>query len=345
MAIAAAFAAMAVGVMLLLLAYGGIGLSNWLAELMRGLPYIGGGLSDFFSNHVAKAFGIVLSWAEWAISGVIEIVSAPIHWLSVNDRTAAYFSGQTADAVNALTDGAATAIGRINAWMGKETARFGTYLIGLPSAVAIGLAGALGVTWIRDHQVPQAQQAAESHAGAYTDARVNASTTAWQGAVASARHQALADLNHERDRAIGAEGAIDGHVTQVERGLTRTIDGIEANVRTIEDVQIRGIDETLTEIQDVTIPQVRAESKAATEALAATVAAEGVRLDCLDPLCSSGFSGLIGSLAAGAELLLLLEFMGQAIRDPQGATGAVVAIGREVQRDATVLVSPFTGAL
>ena len=226
-----------------------------------------------------------------------------------------------------------------------------TSLAGATSSLATRLAvaaatasGAMSLAqYLRSTAIPQARASAVAQAEAYTASRVTAEEQARARAVADARAAAVALEQAEATARRAGDAQVAATAAAAAAAIRAALAQLSTHVRTETDVRVGNLEDELTTVRTRTIPQEVTRAKAAEAALVAELTVAKAALQCLAPLCGSGYANLIGQLLAGAELLLLLELVGQAVRDPEGTAREVAGAGEGLYQTVHGFLAPFIG--
>lgn len=341
---AVAVGAVFIGLALALLAFAVFWLLREpLEAVLRGIPAIGGGLASAVSNGINS----VASWANGvigpAIQPILNVILVPIQgataFVSMTVAAIEYLMHQ----VKLVTDAAAGAVGRVATDASQALVRVATATATAVAAGASALAANNLGKLIRYTLLPAAQAAAVAAAATFTRAQVGAEAAERAQAVAKAQAAAQAATAAEQLARQRADQQGAAAAQAAAAALAAALAGLSVHVRTETDAKVGSLEGELTDIRTRAIP---AETERATTAELALTAELGVAteaLRCLDPLCAGGFSGLVGNLLAGAELLALLELVGQGVRDPQGTAREVAGITAGVHDVIAGMLSPFVG--
>lgn len=330
-------------ILLILVFAAGVFLEKPLVYLIGKVPVVGGSIADWVHRGIDGLIGLAQGWAAAAAKPFLDFVMGLISGFTALATTAVASSEASMDATRAVQNATADAMDRRIAAEAGLASRIGNLFLNLSGATLALLTAKLGIDAIRHTQIPQAQAAATSAANSYTVTHVNAEATIRAQAIAAARAELLVRISAVERADQAATASLSTTLAGYRTATDARIRGIEAGVRELEDVRVRGIEDELTTIRDVTIPKVIADERAATATLTATLETVAGDVACLNPLCASGYSGLVNQLLQGAELLALLELVGSALHDPSGTARQVSGMVKSVHDDASALLSPVLG--
>lgn len=330
-------------ILLVLVFAAGVFLEKPLVYLLGKVPVVGGTIADLVGRGIGGLVSLAQSWAAAAAKPFLDFVMSLVSGMTAAYTTAIAGTEAAMDAIKSVQNATADAIGRRIAAEASLAGRIGNIFYTLGGATLALLAAKLGIDVLRSTTIPHAQAAATANANAYTVTRVSAESAARTQAVAAARAELLVKIAAVQAADQAAVKSLSTTLAGYRATTEVRIRGIEEGLRDLSDVRVPAIESELTTIRDVTIPKVIADERAATATLTATVETIAADVACLNPLCASGYSGLVNQLLQGAELLALLELVGAAVRDPDGTARMVSGVAQGVAQDASALLSPVMG--
>lgn len=314
-----------------------------LVFILTRIPVIGGGLANIIGQAVDTVQGWAFGWLGPIAYSIATVILAPAQ-LGVA-------------AMSAMVGGFEYALG--------NTRRLITATYGSGGILAVQRSLSAGVAAIRNTDIPTAAdrarrlavaaaaalvagEAADRLAGDRTTAaaalnQVRAEAAERARQVTAARDQAAALVSAEARIRLAGDELLDRQAKQEAATRAAAEAALSGRVGTLERERIPALERELEGVRDVTIPQVQAKEAADVAVLTGelTIAQEALR--CLDPLCSSGYSGLVGQLLVGAELLAILELVGAAVRDPQGTAQGTAGQSGALHDLGAGLLAPFIG--
>lgn len=328
---------------LLLVFWLGVMLEKPLVSALQGIPVLGGNIANAVSQGLARFHAWLSGWVDGVVGPAIGYVMGFVHNLVA-------FPAVTVGAIEYLMDQlrlVTNAAGGHFALVARQVASLSGSLSGLANrivSVAAAAASALGLAQLlRSTVIPQAQAAAEAHAGAYTRSQVSAEAQARAEAIAQARLAAAALVSLEAKARESGDAKVAAAAAAAAAAIRAALGELSTHVRTETDAKVTQLEGELTRLREQTIPKVQAQEATDVATLTAELTIAQQALRCLEPLCSSGYANLIGQLLEGAELLALLELVGQAVRDPQGTAREMAGLVGGIEGAVSGMLSPFIG--
>jgi hypothetical protein len=299
-----------------------------LAELFSRIPLLGGELARVFTDAMIAVRSMAIEWAATGVTGMVELVHAPIAWLLAvlngvastaealmvyADRigwTAAYATAvirvrlaSTVATVATLVDQVATALARI-ATLASRIATIVTVTIPGAIATAVSRAVAVARALVSAATVTLSSAIASLRAwtGTQLAAAAAATTTAISGVQAWASAAIVATVTPLAGQLAQLGQAIDGFRTDV-LGRLGVISTALAPILALQLVRV--IPQVITDITTM-------------------------RRVCVDPTCRVMTPQLatLDALLSGLQVTLLLALVADAVHDPVGtATESAGAAG------------------
>jgi hypothetical protein len=292
-----------------------------LVAILTGIPLIGGAAANAVNGALDWFLGVVGSWVEWAATPIIHLIMTPISSMVGFGSVIVGGFEYVMDQLKLVTLAAAGQIGRLaTALAGVNLGNLIRYVL-LPTGLAAVYVKAQTFTAARvrseaDIRYTQIQA---------TQARIATLTQAEAAARLAGDYRAAAQLG------LAVTALQTALVLERGRAITYT------------DQRVGHLQDELTQVTQKAIPAALAAALAAT----ALVATKLLRLqrECVDPVCNAfgGSTSIWSSLQTGLELGIMLELVGQAVRDPQGAAHVVAAGADGIHNLGASLLQPIIG--
>lgn len=315
-----------------------------LTYILRRIPAIGGGLADAVHTGLTAITTWINSWIGPAIQPLVTLFLAPVQAVVGFVSTVVAAFEYVMHQLVLVTDQAAGAVGILATRAAQALAQAGLALARTAAAAASALEAINLGKLIRYSLLPAAIASAVATARAFTLGQVNAESQARQAAAAKAAATAAAAVAAEQLARQRADEQNAARAATAAAATAAALVGLRELVTDLEQVKVRALEDELTDVRTRAIPAEQARAQAAEATLTAELATAGEALRCLDPLCSSGFSSLLGGMLAGAELVAILELVGAAVSDPEGAAHSTAQGAGGLINQAAGLLSVATGA-